>query len=993
MANLRIQEVLEKNDQRGERAIALFQMLFAIFILALHSFSAFRNDWHTFSKATLLISVLLLFSSTLRAYFAKQRPIRNSLMHSLTVIDGLLLFMLLLSYSFAYNLPIEAVFKTPSIIFLLSYTCVRIVRIDIWSILVAAFTVIFGWFSLLFVSILNGAQITTSYVEYVSSSKLLIGANIEFGLGYLTIVIVLCLAVVHARRLLANSAHVEDLAEAVAVSENNLSRMESILKSTSDGVVVVDTDGVLEQVNPALTDLFGYTRDDLIKKSVAILMSEQNAKILRQDIDLYIRTGASFLVGQPYESVGRHKNGNSIPIEVVISKFGIGDKQNFVGFIRDISDRKKARNQEKNALAQFEEAFRSALDAIIIIDQHDKIVSFNPAAEKIFGFSVEEAIGNQMGNLIIPEKYRQAHIAGMKHFLKTGDGPVLGKRIEIEGLRKSGQEFELELAIRAIDGPAGKLFIGYARDITARKAAVQELLVAKENAEVANKAKASFLAMMSHEIRTPLNGVLGVLELLKDTELSAEQHNQISVASRSGMSLMTIINDLLDFSRLDAGKLEIQRRSFDVEALVSSVTGLAKASAYKKNVELISVIDANVPKILFGDSDRIDQVLLNLTSNALKFTNAGSIEISVTNLGSEIKPEIRFKVKDTGLGIPLDKHDQLFAEFATIDAEYSRKFGGTGLGLAISKALIEAMGGKINFSSEYGSGSEFWFDLSLEVGREKELQTHPQKTTSNTKFYDRPIRVLVAEDNSANQMVISVILKRLGFETDLVENGIEAVAAVKRQHYDVVLMDISMPEMDGFEATRQIRALPNDKSNTKVIALTAYAQEEDRLQVMDAGMDSFLSKPVFRDDLIEAIDKVLEHTTDDENLNRLSQPKQESVFDLSVLSTIIDEMEDDNISILFSKFNNDLIRHAENGKRAIESNDWSLLEASSHGLKGLSGTFGARDLYIIATRVNDQCGDENVDLEDATTMIVESERTRKFAEITYCNIDSPQKDR
>lgn len=993
MANQRIQEALAKNDRRGERAIALFQMLFALFIFALHSLSAFQNDWHTFSRTTLLVSVLLFLSSTLRAYFADLRPIRNDLMHSLTVIDGALLFMLMISYSYAYDLPIEAVFKTPSIIFLLAYTCVRIVRIDIWSILVAASTVLFGWFGLLFASILNGAQITKSYVEYVSSSKLLIGANVEFALGYITIVVALCLVVVYARRLLENSAHVEDLADAMTVSENSLSRMQAILKSTGDGVVVVSSDGIVEQANPALIKLFGYTEEELVTQSVAVLMSEENAKFLRQDINLYIETGKSHLVGHPYESVGQHKNGRSIPIEVVISKFGIGEKQSFVGFIRDISDRKKAQHQERNALAQFEDAFRSALDAIVIIDQHDNVVSFNPAAEEIFGFNVDEIIGKKMGDLIIPERYRRAHSVGMQHFLETGDGPVLGKRIELEGLRKSGEEFELELAIRAIEGPSGKLFIGYARDITARKAAEQELLIAKENAEVANTAKASFLAMMSHEIRTPLNGVLGVLELLKDSELSTEQGDQIAIASRSGMSLMKIINDLLDFSKLDAGKLEIQQRSFDVEALVSSVTSLAKASAYKKNVELISIIDASVPKILFGDSDRIDQILLNLITNAIKFTNAGSIEISVINLGSDAKPKVQFKVKDTGLGIPIEKHHQLFAEFATIDAEYSRKFGGTGLGLSISKALVEAMNGEIGFSSKYGIGSEFWFDLPLKVGRESDLSNLPEKEISNIKLFERPVRVLVAEDNSANQMVISVILKRLGFEIDLVENGIEAIAAVKQQNYDVILMDVSMPEMDGLEATRQIRALSDNKASTKIIALTAYAQEEDRLRVMDAGMDSFLSKPVFRDELIEEISKVLDNYADDQQPSTPPQLEPESIFDLSILSTVIDGMDDSSISILFGKFNNDLTRHAKNGKLAIESKDWGLLESSSHGLKGLSGTFGARDLYVKATKVNDQCVNENIDITDAGEMISECERTHKFVETNYCYIDKSQKDR
>lgn len=955
LVNQRIFAALEKNDRRGERAIALFQVIFALFILALHSVSAFRNDWQTFSQTTVIISVLMLFSSALRVRFSKIIPLRNSLLHSLTVIDGILLFILMSSYSQAYDLPFETVFKTPSVIFLLAYTCVRVVRIDIWSIITAATTVFVGWFGLLILSILNGAQTTTSYVEYVSSSKLLIGANIEFAFGYLTIVAALCLVVVYARRLLTNSAHANDLTEAIIVSHNNLSRMRSILKSTSDGVVIVDKYGTIEQVNPALEKLFGYDTDELQGQNVAALMSVDNAELLKKGIELYIVTGQSHLVGQPFETLAIRKGGTSFPIEVAISNFDSGDSPSFAGFIRDIGDRKLAQAREKNALAQFEDAVQSALDAIIIIDTHDRIISFNPAAENIFGYKASEAVGKKMGNLIIPEKYRVAHLAGMQHFLNTGEGPVLGNRIEIEGLRKSGEEFDLELAVRDIKSPLGKLFIGYARDITARKASEQELVAAKENAEIATSAKASFLAMMSHEIRTPLNGVLGVLELLKDSEISTEQSEQIEVANRSGMSLMKIINDILDFSKLDVGKLELNPKSFEIETLITSITSLAKASAYKKNVEFIVHIEKSVPKILLGDNDRIGQILLNLLSNAIKFTNSGSVELLVSNLKTNTNPEIRFKIKDTGLGIPADKHDQLFADFTTIDADYTSKFGGTGLGLSICKALVELMDGKINFTSEYGLGSEFWIDLPLEVGRQEDLTISPEINAQIAGIEHRPLRVLLAEDNSANQMIVSVMLKRMGFETDIVANGFEAVKAVKERHYDIVLMDISMPDMDGLEATRQIRSLPNDRAFTKIIALTAYAREEDKLKVKNAGMDSFLSKPVFRKDLIEAIDNLLNEKDDHQKQNIDARIETKNIFDPDTLNSVLDGMEGDVIKMLFSKFINDLVKHQKNTEAALKSGDGESLERASHGLKGLSSTFGATHLYALSSKVNDQC--------------------------------------
>lgn len=984
MTNEKIQIALEENDRRGEYAISIIQILLAIAIFCLHTFAAFRNDWHSFSQITAVITLLLLLSSLMRASFAKDVPLNNRFAYTLTVLDGILLFSLIISYSFAYDLPFETVFKTPSIIFLLVYTCVRAVRIDIWSILTAAFTVIFGWISLLLFAVYSGAEITTSYVEYVTSTKLLIGANIEFMIGYFAIVGVLCLVALYARQLLMSSAHVDDLAEIAAVAENSLERMRSIIQSTGDGVVIVNSDGIIEQTNPALEKMFGYSREELIDQNIAKLMSDQNATLLRGDIHNFIQNGKSQLIGQPFESQGLHKNKDVIPIEVSINTFDNSDNISFAGFIRDISDRKKAHAREKKALAQFEEAVQSALDAIIVIDSKDRIISFNPAAEEIFGYTSEETIGKKMANLIVPEKYRDAHLAGMQHYLDTGEGPVLGNRIEIEGVRKSGEEFELELAVRNIDSPFGSIFIGYARDITSRKAAEKELVTAKENAEVASKSKASFLAMMSHEIRTPLSGVLGILDLLKDTELTPEQKNHLEVANQSGISLMTIINDILDYSKLDAGRLEIEHGSFHVEDAISSVTSLVKASAYNKNVELISSVNKDVPEYLNGDHHRISQVMINLVSNAIKFTNAGTVEIIVENTGTEKKPNIRFCVKDSGLGIPEDKQDQLFTEFATLDQEYSTKFGGTGLGLAISKALVQAMDGSIAFKSTYGFGSQFWFDLPLIEVRNAEKEIHEETVLNAVIENNKPLKVLVADDNETNQMIISVILKRLGCFTDIVSDGLKAVQAVKNNSYDIILMDVSMPNMDGLEATRQIRSLASEKSSVKIVALTAYTQEEDKLKVFDAGMDAFLSKPVFRNDIVTLINSIVgKHSNPGDHSDTNITLRDEDVLNQETLSQITDGMNDSDISELFGMFSRDLTRHLNNANISVKSEDFQLLERSSHGLKGLSGTFGATKLFECASTTNEQCINGQVNLTQAYEMIEESEKILAWVRATH----------
>ncbi|MEP6303326.1 MAG: PAS domain S-box protein, partial [Lentilitoribacter sp.] len=315
MTNEKIQKALEENDRRGEYAISIIQILLAIAIFCLHAFSAFRNDWHSFSQFTSVITVLLLMSSLMRAKFAIDIPLKNGFSYTLTVLDGILLFSLIISYSFAYDLPFETVFKTPSVILLLVYTCVRAVRIDVWSILTAAFTVVLGWTALVSFSVYSGAEITTSYVEYVTSTKLLIGANIEFMIGYIAIVGVLCMVALYARQLLMSSAHVDDLAEVAAVAENSLERMRSIIRSTGDGVVIVNSEGIIEQTNPALEKMFSYSREELIDQSVAKLMSEQNAILLREDIHNFIQNGESQLIGQPFETLGLDKDKNTIPIE------------------------------------------------------------------------------------------------------------------------------------------------------------------------------------------------------------------------------------------------------------------------------------------------------------------------------------------------------------------------------------------------------------------------------------------------------------------------------------------------------------------------------------------------------------------------------------------------------------------------------------------------------------------------------------------------------
>jgi len=981
--NLKLEEVLDQNDRRGELWIASFQALVALTILISHVISALNHQWQTFSLSTLTVIALILFACLLRATLARQRPLNNLLLHALTVADGILIYALIVSYGTAYELPPDSYFRSPTIVFLVVYTGVRVLRFDPLPILVAGATVLVGWFALFAYAIHSGAVLTRSYADYVAGSGLLVGAIVEMALGFAALVACLAIAMAYARRYIGTTVHIDDLKFANLLAEENIARQRAILNSSVDGIVIVESDGTIERANPAMERLFGYSQQELIGNSVAKLMSDENAGALRAAIGSYLQDGESPLVGRSYESQALHSDGHTFPIELSINAFKSAGRQMFGGFIRDISQRKLAESREDLARAQFEDAVTAALDAIIIINEAGDILSFNPAAEEIFGFSAEQVVGKSMGQFIIPERYREAHNSGMKRYVETGEGPVINNRIEIQGLKADGEEIEIELAIKDIEGPNGKFFIGYARDISVRKRAEQEIVEAKTRAEAANQAKASFLAMMSHEIRTPLNGVLGIMGLLQDSDLDDEQQRLLKTARDSGRSLMSIINDILDFSKLEAGKMEIEKSSFFVDSLIDSVSSLIRTAADEKGLSIHCNVEKAVPDVLYGDPDRLRQILLNLAWNAVKFTESGSIALSVENTGTVDNPAIRFSVSDTGIGIAKEKQGELFAEFATIDASYARKFGGTGLGLAICKALVEAMDGKIGLSSQPGNGSKFWFEVPLEPGDAAAVLEDAHGNGEALPGDLTGLRVLLAEDNVTNQLVAVSNLERMGCNIDVVNDGLEAVEAASARSFDVILMDVSMPEMDGITATGEIRNGNGPNAGTPIIALTAYALDEDRQRVLAAGMNDLVSKPVSRTDLAWAIARQIDHASLGEKQVHSGVEPLPDLIDRAALRSAMDGMDAAVKTRLFAEFRKDIRRQIGIAVEAHANSDWQRLEAASHALKGVSGTFGATGLHDRAAAINTHCR-----APDETVSATEIEALSKLADDVLAELDT-----
>ncbi len=657
-------------------------------------------------------------------------------------------------------------------------------------------------------------------------------------------------------------------AEAQKCIEDSERRYRHLFNEAAIGLAVAEEDtGEIIQCNRVLADMVGRSIEELEGKPQKILhpVEDPEAVFSKNFAQHRKMADGAVIEGQLLTSGGQLKE-----VEIKGNRIVLDGTTSILGSFRDITDQKQA-----------ERTLRFERERLASIIQGANVGTWEwniPTGETIYnerwaqmlGYSLDELAPTSSltwSELTHPDDFKAAKVVLKKHFARELDF----YEYELRMKHKQGHWVWIHALGKVIswtEGGSPLLMVGTHSDITSRLKTMEDLKNANDNlakatllaqemarkAESANVSKSEFLANMSHEIRTPLNGILGMLQIVQETPLNEEQAHSIDIALESGRKLLTILNDILDFSRIEAGKLELTENQYPPAQTIEEVIEIFSPGANEKQLRLSYILSPEVPHQVIGDEARLRQVLFNLVGNAVKFTEQGEISITVNCTPAENAERaiLSFCINDTGAGIPEDKLDTVFLPFTQIDGSYTRKHSGTGLGLGIVKRLVRLMGGEITIESEVNHGTRVTFTVEVKT-LNSPVPSLPLEISTEAQGNMASMKILVAEDDRINRMVIEKILKKQGHEVVSATNGRRCLEELDRQEFDLILMDIQMPEMGGIEATRHIRNRADSQREIPIIALTAHAMKGDREKFISAGMDDYLSKPVE----VEAIQSIL----------------------------------------------------------------------------------------------------------------------------------------
>ena len=917
--------------------------------------------------------------------------------------------------------------------------------------------------------------------------------------GYLKLVtaVASCLGVVVLARILPNALELKSGTEydrVVAAHQLTRASLEherflfrTLLEHLPEAIYFKDVDGKFQRVSHSLATMFGAASpDDVIGKTDTDFFPVEYAAEAKADEEELMRTGEP-LIGKE-EHPTWLKGGQ---LWVSTTKVPLLDESDRVvgtfGISHDITPQKQA-----------EERFRSVVEAtpnpLVVVNRNAVIQTVNAATEKLFGYEREELVGQTI-EVLIPERFRTSHPQHRREYMQAPAPLVFGQGQGLPALRRDGTEFFVEIGLSPISLGGETLVLCSVYDLTVRQQAEQALIEAKEAAELANRAKSDFLANMSHEIRTPMNAIIGMTELVLDTELTPTQQDYLSIVLESSESLLSVINEILDFSKIEAGKLELVNVDFGLREEVGDTLRSLALRAHAKELELAWSVHSDVPEYVYGDPTRLRQILVNLVGNAIKFTESGEVVVDISLEESNASGTVlHFCVRDTGIGIPQGKLQSIFQAFEQADTATTRQYGGTGLGLTITSRVIAAMRGKIWVESETDRGSSFHFTLKFapgtapldspelpdidlhsvdvvvvddnetnrrilkemleswgmrvrtaegaeqalsavddilkteqqlplllsdvnmpvmdgftlaeslrsdenlretliilltsggrpgDVARCEELavNAHILKPVKQSELLDaivatvtdslepgavgasvaldssllRPLRILLAEDGKANQILARALLEKWGHTVTIADDGLKTLKRWEKEPFDLILMDVQMPNMDGLEATRRIRQQEHDsQTHIPIVAMTARAMKGDREMCLASGMDAYISKPIRKRDLHDALVNIFGVESPGSPESAGEQPSSEAVvvdWDAALANTAGDQ---DILQMLIEESLKELPELLQLLEHAVDSGNADEARRLAHTLKASARTFAIPQLLETADAVERQ---------------------------------------